>query len=238
MSTVEKLNNVDHAGVRILTDYSADLGDNVMFVPVYPNEMRRLQGTYPLLFYKDADQGGLHPVALLGFEARENLFLSPHGWDATQIPMMSQRGPLLIGFEEDRTRGRQPVAAIDMSHPKVSHEQGEPLFLEEGGQSDYLDFMAGLLDAIQIGHAAREQFVHTLEAHDLITPCEMAITLANSAQHTLSGYYMIDDEKLQALSGEALTDLQVNGFLTPAFMMLSSLSQLAHLIARKNASLG
>jgi len=174
----------------------------------------------------------------LGFEARENLFLSPQGWDATQIPMMSQRGPLLIGFEEDRTRGRQPVAAIDMSHPKVSHEQGEPLFLEEGGQSDYLDFMAGLLDAIQIGHAAREQFVHTLETHDLITPCEMAITLANSAQHTLSGYYMIDDEKLQALSGEALTDLQDNGFLTPAFMMLSSLSQLAHLIARKNASLG
>lgn len=238
MSTVEKLNNVDHANVRILTDYSADLGDSVMFVPVYPNEMRRLQGTYPLLFYRDADQGGLHPVALLGFEARENLFLSPQGWDATQIPMMSQRGPLLIGFEEDRTRGRQPVAAIDMSHPKVSHEQGEPLFLEEGGQSDYLDFMAGLLDAIQIGHAAREQFVHTLEAHDLITPCEMAITLANSAQHTLSGYYMIDDEKLQALSGEALADLQGNGFLTPAFMMLSSLSQLAHLIARKNASLG
>ena len=238
MSTVEKLNNVDHANVRILTDYSADLGDNVMFVPVYPNELRRLQGTYPLLFYKDADQGGLHPVALLGFEARENLFLSPQGWDATQIPMMSQRGPLLIGFEEDRTRGRQPVAAIDMSHPKVSHEQGEPLFLEEGGQSDYLDFMAGLLDAIQIGHAAREQFIHTLETHDLITPCEMAITLANSAQHTLSGYYMIDDEKLQALSGEALTDLQDNGFLTPAFMMLSSLSQLAHLIARKNASLG
>ena len=238
MSTIEKLNNVDHADVRILTDYSSDLGDNVMFVPVYHNEMRRLQGTYPLLFYKDADQGDLHPVALLGFEARENLFLSPQGWDATQIPMMSQRGPLLIGFEDDGARGRQSVAAIDMSHPKISHEQGERLFLEEGGQSDYLDFMAGLLDAIQIGHAAREQFVKALEAHDLITPCEMAITLANTTQHTLRGYYMIDDEKLQALSEGALTELQSNGFLTPAYMMLASLSQLAHLIARKNASLG
>lgn len=238
MSTIEKLNNVDHADVRILTDYSARLGDDVMFVPVYPNEMRRLQGTYPLLFYKDADQGALHPVALLGFEARENLFLSPQGWDAAQIPMMSQRGPLLIGFEEAGAQDQQPVAAIDMAHPKVSFEQGERLFLNEGGQSDYLDFMAGLLDAIQTGHAKREPFVQTLEAHDLITPCEMVITLANKSKHTLSGYYMVDDEKLQALPAETLVELQTQGFLAPAYMMLASLSQLAHLIARKNATLG
>jgi len=34
-----------------------------------------------------------------------------------------------------------------------------------------------------------------------------------------------------------LADLQKHGFLTPAYMMLASLSQLAHLIARKNATL-
>jgi len=72
----------------------------------------------------------------------------------------------------------------------------------------------------------------------LITPCEMVITLANKSKHTLSGYYMVDDEKLQALPAETLVELQTQGFLAPAYMMLASLSQLAHLIARKNATLG
>ena len=75
--------------------------------PLYPAEMRRLQATYPLLFYKDPTEGSLHPIALLGFEPSENLFLSAGTWDAAHIPLMSQRGPLMIGFEETRDRGRQ-----------------------------------------------------------------------------------------------------------------------------------
>ncbi len=237
MSQIEKLNNIDHAQVRVITRFSPDLGDNVMFVPVYPAEMRRLQATYPLLFYKDPTEGSLHPIALLGFEPSENLFLSAGTWDAAHIPLMSQRGPLMIGFEETRDRGRQPVAAIDMAHPKVSISEGERLFLDQGGQSDHMDHMAQLLETIQAGHQATPGFIDALEKYALITPCELAVTLRNQQQHKLSGYYMIDDEQLQTLPAEGLADLQKHGFLTPAYMMLASLSQLAHLIARKNATL-
>jgi hypothetical protein len=89
MSQIEKLNNIDHAQVRVITRFGPDLGDNVMFVPVYAAEMRRLQATYPLLFYKDPAEGSLHPIALLGFEPSENLFLSAGTWDAAHIPLMS-----------------------------------------------------------------------------------------------------------------------------------------------------
>ena len=236
MSNFQKLNNIDHAATKVIARYSDTLGDSTMFSLAFPNEMRALQSCYPLLFFRDKQTERLLPIALQGFEEGENLFLDDSGWQAPVIPMMVQRGPFMLSIEHSGAgQAGQTVVAIDLEHPKVSEAEGEALFLEHGGHSDYLDRVVGLLEAIKTGNDQIESFVDTLTSLDLITPIELKITLDDGVPHQLVGFYSIDDEKLQTLPPDQLTELQRSGCLLPAYMMLASLSQLKGLIARKNA---
>jgi len=235
MSSIEKLNNVQHAELRVITGFGPEYGDNVMFVPVYPNEFRGLQSCYPLLFFKDPQSGSFHPIALLGFEEGENLFLENGGWDAPYIPLMVQRGPLMIGFEESSDADAPtPVVAIDMQHAKVSQSEGERLFLEHGGYSPYLDRLTAIMEAIHEGHRLADTLAETLVSLDLITSCDLQITLDNGAQHQLAGFYMLNDEALLGLDDAGLQVLSERGILAAAFLMFASQSQLQSLIRRKS----
>ncbi len=234
MSNLQKLNNVHHADLRVITRYSADLGDSMMFSLAFPNEMRALQSSYPLMFYKEGDSGRFLPIALFGFEEGENLFLNDAGWDSAVIPMMAQRGPFMLSVERSNGVEDQTVVAIDVDHPKASTTEGQPLFLEHGGNSDYLERVVALLEGIKQGHDQLENFVGTLLALELIAPIELKITLDNGTPHQLVGFYAIDDEKLQTLKPEDLQVLASGGWLLPAYMMLASMSQLKPMIQRKN----
>jgi len=239
MSNLQKLNSVDHADVEVITEYSDKLGDGMMCSMAFPNELRAQQSCYPLLFFKSSESQRFLPIALQGFEEGENLFLDHSGWNAPVIPMMIQRGPFMLSVERSSTgQPDQTVVAIDMAHPKIAQDRGETLFLEHGGNSDYLDRVVALLEAIKLGHDQVEHFVDALDQLDLITPIELKITLDNGTPHQLVGFYAIDDEKLQTLSEADLTTLQTKGWLLPAYMMVASMSQLKALIARKNARLG
>ena len=235
MANVQKLNNIDHAAVKIRQTTSAR--DHTMFAPVFLSEMRALQSNFPLLLFKDASANSLQPVALFGFEQGENLFIEQNQWTSQYIPMIVQRGPLMIGHEGESGADVEPtrVVAIDMDHPSVNHDEGEPLFLEFGGNSDYLERLATMLEAIHVGYEAIPHFIDALNRHGLISPVSFQITLNTGAEHTLEGFHTVDDEKLQTLSAEAVGDLQRQNFLFPAFMMVASLSQMKRLIGLKNA---
>ena len=137
---------------------------------------------------------------------------------------------------EGTTESGEPsrVVAIDMEHPAVSESEGEPLFLEFGGNTDYLDRLAVILEGIHEGHTTTPQFVAAMEQHSLITPITLKITLKNGQDHALEGFYAVDDEKLQLLNEDAVTDLHRRGHLLPAYMMMASQSQLKRLINLKN----
>ena len=80
MTRHAQLNNNDHRHLRIDTRRSAALGDDVAFAATFPAEFRDLQAHYPIVFRKDGN-GVLSPVALLGFQQGQNLFLEDDGPD-------------------------------------------------------------------------------------------------------------------------------------------------------------
>ena len=235
MGNIQKLNNVEHAQLKI--KQTPCEADRVMFSPVYTSEMRALQGNFPLMFYKSPSDGKFTPIALFGFEQGENLFLTDERWTSQYIPMLIQRGPLMIATDGQTDTGETArVIAIDMEHPNVSHDEGESLFLEFGGNTAYLDRLATMLEGIHQGHTLTPLFVEALNEHNLITAITLKITLKNGQDHALEGFYAIDDEKLQTLNEEAVADLHRRGHLLPAFMMVASQSQLKRLIELKNAT--
>lgn len=229
MATIELLNNVDHIDVKIRTERSTELGDNQMFCLSFPTEFRAAQAYYPILFYKDGNTGQFMPVLLLGFQAGENLFVQKQGWQAGYVPLDIAREPFTIGMQHG-----ERVIHLNTAHPKVSRTSGEALFLEFGGQSPYLQHVAEQLETLHHGMTDAKQFSQQLLALELIESFVLDVTLNNGQQHSLHGFYTINEPRLAQLSAEQLMQLQQAGYLEAIYMMLASQSQFARLIGFKN----
>ncbi len=237
MTDYALLNNVDHQDVKIVTARAAKYGDEVMKAPVFPFEFRNVQAFYPILFQKGAD-GEHMPMALFGFQEGENLFLGESGWDAAYVPAMLRREPFLIGFQETSIGGRKErvrVLSLDMDHPRVSTQEGEPLFQPLGGRTPFLERAADLLETIHDGLAQNAAFVRALRDHDLLETVTLEITLDDGSKNQLLGFDCIDEDKVRALSGDQLGKFNAEGHLMALFMVLASMANVARLVERKNA---
>jgi hypothetical protein len=233
------LNNVDHKDTRIITERSARYGDAVMFAMTFPFEFRSVQAFYPILFHRD-QRGEMYPVALFGFESGENLFLDDSGWHARYVPAMIRRQPFLIGFEAAARQGageQRRMLSLDMAHPRVNRERGEPLFLPLGGRTPFLEEMATLLETLYHGGELNRKFVQALQEHGLIENVTFDIALADGSRNQLLGFFAVDEEKVQGLPDAALGQLSRSGFLMPLFMMLASTTNVRTLVDLKNAKL-
>ena len=238
MTNYVLLNNVDHKDLKIIGKRSAEYGDNVMFAMTFPFEFRNIQSYYPIFFQKNAETGQFYPVALFGFQDKENLFLSDEGWDASYIPLMIDRNPFLIGFQQAKGQdegSKQRVVSIDMDNPRANKTEGESVFLEHGGRTDFLERITGILEAIDNGHENSKVFVESLLEHDLLESFSLEITLNDGSQNQLLGFYTINEEKLQELNSEALGKLNSQGCLQPIFMIVASHSRIKTLIDKKNS---
>jgi hypothetical protein len=223
------LNNVDHKDLRVITSRSAQYGDDVMYAITFPAEFRNIQAHYPIVFRKNA-QGQFESIALLGFQERQNLFLTRRGWDATYIPLTIERLPFLIGFSGDK----QPMMHVDLDSPRISRTEGEALFLEHGGNTEYLERMSSVLLAIHQGIAGVQPFVAALLEHELLESFVLDVQLANGSQNRLAGFYAINEERLLGLNGAVLERFNRAGYLQAIHMAIASLSQFRALIERMN----
>lgn len=227
------LNNNDHKTLRVKTDHSEAYGDNVMCVPVYPVEFRHAQTHYPLVFAKDAS-GTLQPVALLGLEQAENLFLEGNQWAVKYKPLLMEKGPFLIG----RSGQNETLSIhINLDDPRVNKSEGEVLFLPHGGNSDYIENIANILSTIHQSIEAAKAFTAALTELDLIEPFVLDVELQQGETNRLSGFSTINEEKLKQLNGEDLVSLHQQGFIELIYFMLASLSTISELVERKKKRL-
>ena len=70
---INKLNNIDHASLTVITEYAARWGDDCMSCLAYTTEMRQLQAVYPLLFQMTSEAPEPLPIALLGFTPGQSI---------------------------------------------------------------------------------------------------------------------------------------------------------------------
>jgi len=231
------LNNVDHHDVRVVLGHSAAFGDAVNQVTVFPTEYEELQREYPILLRRDPD-GSFYSVVLLGLDRDENLFLGDHGWQGRYVPALLQRGPFSIGVPGKGPNGEfvgEPMIHIDLDHPRVSRSEGEPVFLPKGGNSPYLDHVAGVLRAIYAGVEINKSIYAAFDEAGLIEPVTIEIKLDDTRQYNVPDCYTISQERLRQLDGTALEKLHRADYLRAAIWLVSSLRNMSRLIDIKNA---
>jgi hypothetical protein len=235
------INNVDHAKLRVINRRSAAYGDGANPVPIFPTEFTEAQREYPILFRKDG-AGAYQAVALLGLQKGESLFLNEPGWRGRYVPAMLARGPFLIGMTprpgEDGSVQREPMIMLDLDDPRVSLTEGEPLFLEHGGNSRYLERIAYTLRMLRVGNDLTGPMFALFEELDLITPVKLDIALSDTQTFNLANFHTIDAERMANLDGVSLERLNRAGFLGAALMVIASLNNVNRLVEMKIQQLG
>lgn len=233
------LDNINYKDLKIITERSAKYGDNVASVITYPFEFRDIQAHYPICFSKNPDNDDFHAIALLGFEEGENLFLNSDNWDANYIPLMLKKGPFLIGFSQQKLgeEQREPFIYFDEDSPRVSTTIGEPVFLEHGGNSQFLQQIIDVLQKLHHGHQGNKIFFEQLTQFDLLEKFTLEVTLNDGSFNKLQGLYTINEEKLNALNNESKIALFDSGSLAAIYMVLASISNFSLLIEKKNGQI-
>lgn len=220
------LSNIEHRDLRVITARGAAYGDDVMYSLTFPAEFRNVQAHYPIVFARSRE-GAYSPLALFGFRDKQNLFLRDGLWDALYLPMMIERQPFLIG-----SSATGKVIHIDLDHPRVSRTEGERVFDDLGGNSEYLKHIGSTLAAIDEGVAATQPFVAALVELNLLESFAIDIEFRDGAQHRFTGFHTIQEDRLKALGAETLGSLHQRGYLQAAFMVIASLSNFRDLIER------
>ena len=237
MTNTVLLNNIDHQDLKIVPHYGAAFGDAVNQTVVFPTEFAEVQKEYPILFRKDED-GKYQSVALLGFDKGENLFLDGQEWHAHHVPVFHQRGPFMIGFQNQEVDGdvrREPVIYVDLDDPRVGQEEGFPLFLAQGGSAPFLQRISQVLRAISVGLEMEDRMFAAFEAANLIEPASLDVQLDRHTAIQIPGVCSISEEKLYGLAGEGLERLHQSGFLRLAYLAQASLSNVSRLVEIRNA---
>ncbi len=229
MSNPVLLRNVEHKHLRIIPGRGTRFGDGEMVCPTFPAEFRHVLAHYPIVFRETGNEQRYEPVALFGFQDGENLFAAADAWDALYVPLAVARQPFLMGLS-----GEGLLVHVDLDHPKVSTTIGAPLFLEFGGNSEFLEYINSTLLALHQGLQSNAGFVAALLDLGLIEPFTLDIELSDGSRNQLVGFSTINEEKLAALDGAALERLHQSGHLLAAHLIVASLTKLRELIERKN----
>ena len=248
MSRIELLANVSHKDLQVVPHYSASLGDNLASTITFITEFAEVQKEYPILFRKEPENNEYQAVVLFGIQADENLFLvAPDpgwqrhlGWSADYVPAVVARGPFAIGLQRQQEHGEEhvtPVIQVDMEHPKVIAEGGVNVFLEQGGNSPYLNQIANMLNLVRDGMQLNKPMFEAFQRHGLIEDVSIDIDLDNNDKFSINGFQTINADKLSALKGNALEELSRAGFLQAAYFVVASLANIQKLIDNKNRRL-
>ena len=228
------VNAEEHKDLKIDTTPGAEFGDSVQMAMTFPTEFRSIQASYPIVFHKRADDDFM-PVALLGFEKGENLYLGESGWRSHYVPAMIKKEPFLIGTQGDGSdEEASRVLSIDLDSPRVNKEKGEAMFGPLGEMTAYLEGQAAMLEAIYEGERHNKLFVKALLDQDLLESVTFDIMLNDGSRNSLLGFYTINEDKLPDLSAETLHLMNRNGMLMPMFMVMASTANMHRLIELKN----
>jgi len=237
MARIELLNTIDHHDLRLERRRGQPNGELINQVRVFPSEFRALQREYPLFFRRD-DDGHFQCVALLGLDAGENLYLDGSGaetaWTARTVPAILDRGPFSIGT--DGQGGHRVM--LDLDHPWLGRERGEPLFLGHGGNGPAVTRASGILRVLHEGVTQEGAMFQALADEGLLAGLDVKLQVDETREYLIPDLYTVNSQALRALDGDALHRLNRTGVLELATCLLLSQDNLDRLVAEKRRRLG
>ena len=200
-------------------------------MPLTATEFPFAARDYVIVF---AGEGTPMPAAILGLQQDRNLFVADDGaWQGRYIPAFVRRYPFVFSSNEDQS---QFTLCIDKEFAGLNEEgRGQRLFDDEGQNSDYLEKMLQFLQEYQLQFQRTRLFCEQLQEHDLLESMQAHISMPGGSQQSLTGFRVINRDRLKALEGDKLAELAKTDALELAYLHLQSLNNFAAMVERTGA---
>ena len=197
-------------------------------VPLVAQELSRAALHLPIaLVARDAQGTAFAPMAVLGLQPNQNLFVAPDGrWLGGYTPAAYRAHPFALASTPDG----QLVLAVDADSGLITEAQdeGEAFCDSEGKPVKALQDVVSFLTQVQASKALTERICAVLVEHQLIQPWSINVQ-TSTGERQLSGLHRIDETALNALPADALKALQQAGALPLIYCQLLSMQHLAQL---------
>lgn len=221
MPNYQAIAPASHAALRWKRFDSYAFAAHEAVAPLVAQELPRACLHLPLAFIAQGE--AFAPVAVLGLQPGQNLFVTPDGrWAGGYIPAAYRGHPFALA----QTPDNQLVLCVDADSGLVSASEGE-LFFDKQGQpaqavKDVLDF----LQQVHANRPATQRLCAALQAEEgLIVPWPLTLK-SDKGEQTVQGLCRIDEAKLNALDSDALTRLHRAGALPIAYCQLLSMQHI------------
>ena len=193
------------------------------FVPLHVGEFQPASLSYPIIFAGDDRT----PLAVLGVNAGENLFIDAEGgWrPGAYIPAFIRRYPFVSARDD---AAKRMIVCIDRSFELFTENNPEtPLFLN-GEPTEFTQRCINYCNGFDIDARSTASFVETLKELDLFEPKKTMFTptLPDGSPGEpvlIADYFGVSVDKLNALPAEKLLELVKNGGLNQIYAHLTSL---------------
>jgi hypothetical protein len=202
---------------------------NVNSVPLMATEFAHAALDYPIVFGETGAIG--IPAAVLGLRADENLFVDAQGaWRATYIPAFIRRYPFVFSSANE---GKTFTLCMDETFPGINkHGQGESLFGADGKPTQYLSNALKFLQQYQLEFERAKAFYNKLKELELLEPVQARLNLSSGRGLALSGFSIVNRDRLKKLSAEVLAKLAASDELEAMYAHLVSLGNFDRLQIR------
>lgn len=236
MPTFQAISSTTHADKRWKRYDSYAFAAHDALAPLVAQELPRAVLYLPIAFV--AQDGQFTPVAVLGIQPGQNLFVAPEGrWLAAYTPAAYRAHPFALANLPDG----QQVLAFDTDSGLLTEAEGEPFFDADGRPSQAVQDILAFLTQVQTNRELTQRICKALDDHQLLQPWPIVVH-GDGGERQVEGLYRIDEAALNGLAAEALKALQQAGALPMVYSQLLSmqhlplLGQLAQAQAQRKAA--
>ena len=203
-------------------------------IPVSYTEIPVAQRDYPIVFVS-ADNGATYmTMAILGLKAKQNLFVSPLGWDrSVYVPAYVRRFPFCMAkVAVDNAQRDERVVCVAKN---AVVPEGDALFDQAGNQTAEWQALEKLLQEYETDLVRSEELCKVVAGLGILEPFNMQASLTSGATLQLTGMHRVDESRLNALDPAKLQKLARKGVLSRLYSHLLSLENFRRLSDRAAA---
>jgi hypothetical protein len=214
-----------HRDLRLASKASYQFAASLMICPVVSGEIRQIAREYVIVFPKDTPL----PHALTGTVKGVNAYIDTTGrWQGRYVPAHIRRYPFMAAKTAtgDPSGKQAYTVLIDETAPHLGLVKGQPLFTDDGRPSQTLATVQKALTTLQQDAAMTGQMVADLDREGLLKETKIRVQARGKDAAGLTGFRVLDADKLMNLSPENLFRLQKSGALLLAYAHLISLTNL------------
>lgn len=220
MPTFHAIAQSTHADKRWKRYTNYAFASKEALAPLVAQELPRAVLHLPIAFVRQNDQ--FAPVAVLGIQPGQNLFVAPDGrWLGGYTPAAYRAHPFALANLADG----QQVLAFDADSGLLTEADGEAFYDNDGRPAQAVQDILTFLTQVQADRVQTLRVCQMLAEHQLIQPWPITVQ-TEAGERQVDGLYRIDEAALNALPAESLKALQQAGALPMVYCQLLSMQHL------------